>query len=460
VLLSSVLLWTAVLPSAKAQGDKLDEDLLASKRPSGLHGHAHLFPPKSHPYGQSYSEWSGAWWRWAYSFPAGEDTSPVQDPTGNLAHLGQSGRVWFLAGTFGGNEPVTRTVTVPAGRALFFPIINALWINVPELGDNPWSDEQRDFARSIIAPFIDNAFNLSCTIDGVEIERLKRYRTATPDGEEYMVTLPEGNQFGLPPGTYGPSIDDGIYLMLKPLSPGEHTIHFTAASEGSALGPAALDVTYHLNVVRPARVFPPQSHPYGMSYADWLGTYWRWYYGGADPAQSKVGRVQLMPIPNGELVSGTGTPDDPALLRGKLEITLPPGTPFVLPAFAWIGERYDGYPAEPDDLPVADDVLLAGVHPNMTVDGLPVLTDANKEAYYVPPTPFDPIVVYPAPSSYGSVAAIFFQSAGIVTHPLPPGRHEIRLYEPYIIPAGAYAPLPDGFGVIYDNTWIVTVSKE
>jgi hypothetical protein len=130
----------------------------------------------------------------------------------------------------------------------------------------------------------------------------------------------------------------------------------------------------------------------------------------------------------------------------------------VLPAFAWIGERYDGYPAEPDDIPVVDDVLLSSVQPNMTINGLPVLTDANEEAHYVSTTPFDPIVVYPAPSSYGSVAALFYQSCGIVARPLPPGKHVIHLYEPYIIAAGAYPPLPDGFGVIYDNTWIVTVS--
>ena len=41
--------------------------------------------------------------------------------------------------------------------------------------------------------------------------------------------------------------------------------------------------------------------------------------------------------------------------------------------------------------------------------------------------------------------------------PLPVGVHVIHLYEPYIIPAGAYPPIPDGFGLIFDNTWTVTV---
>jgi hypothetical protein len=61
-----------------------------------------------------------------------------------------------------------------------------------------------------------------------------------------MVYLPENDvwnlwTYGLPvPGIYGPSIQDGIYLMLAPLSKGQHTIHFTAGT--------FLDVTYHLTV--------------------------------------------------------------------------------------------------------------------------------------------------------------------------------------------------------------------
>jgi hypothetical protein len=213
---------------------------------AGRNPNAGILPVDSNPYGKSYGEWSGAWWRWAYSIPA--DVNPVSDTTGEFAAVGQSGPVWFLAGNFGGTT--VRTATAPAGKGLFFPIINTLWINIPELGDDPWSDEQRAFARSVIAPFVDNAFDLSCTIDGVTVANIESYRAVTPDGSEYFVTLPEGNITGgfLAPGTYGPCVDDGIYLMLAPLKPGLHTIRITAASAGSALGDFALDVTYNLTV--------------------------------------------------------------------------------------------------------------------------------------------------------------------------------------------------------------------
>ncbi|MER7758707.1 hypothetical protein [Streptomyces sp. NPDC097619] len=63
---------------------------------------------------------SQRWWRWADSAP--EDRSPVRDRTGEHAGWNQPGDVWFLAGTYGGR--VVRRCAVPAGRRLFFPVLN------------------------------------------------------------------------------------------------------------------------------------------------------------------------------------------------------------------------------------------------------------------------------------------------------------------------------------------------
>jgi len=60
-----------------------------------------------------------------------------------------------------------------------------------------------------------------------------------------MMTFPENNIWGIPAGTYGPTVDDGVYLMLAPLSAGAHTIHFTVAAPD---GTFSLDVTYNLTV--------------------------------------------------------------------------------------------------------------------------------------------------------------------------------------------------------------------
>ncbi len=200
-------------------------------------------------------------------------------------------------------------------------------------------------------------------------------------------------------------------------------------------------------------VSPPQSNAYGNTLTGWMTTYLRWMYSGADPAQSIVGHVKMLPLPAGAYVSGDGTLDSPALYVGQLEITLPPGTPFVLPLGIWTVERYEGYPGVPDDLPIPDGAFLAGVSPSLIMDGKEIVSDSNKAARYVPLTTFDPIVVYPTPSSYGSVAAVAFQGYGIVSQPLSVGTHVIHLYEPYLIEGPPYT-----IGVIYDNTWIVKVT--
>ena len=164
----------------------------------------------------------------------------------------------------------------------------------------------------------------------------------------------------------------------------------------------------------------------------------------------------MMPLPAGALISGTGVAADPALYRGSLEITVKPGTPFVLPLFAWVGERYNT--GQPDDPPMSNEVMLSSLNPMLTIDGRTVITSANQAQFYVPPTYFPEMVVYPTPSSYGSIGALFYQSIGFVSPPLAVGTHVIHLYETDIVPPGAYPLFGDaGLGIIYDNTWTIKV---
>ncbi len=403
-----------------------------------------IAPMTSKPHGLAYGEWSGVWWQWAYSFP--DSINPVSDTNGTWAAMGQNfGSMWLLAGSWG--KTVERTVTIPTGKSLLFPLANQFWVNLPDYGDNPWSPEQEAFARGLLAGLMDDIAAMSCEIDGYEVKDVAAYRFVTPPGKEYMLTLPENNLWGIPAGTYGPCVDDGYWLIVSPLKAGEHTIHIAANNAG---GTWTLDVTYHLTVVGAPDIVPPSSVFEGKTLAQWLETYWRWFYGG-EPASGKVGSVQLLPLPSSALMDGLGTPDDPALYRGTLELTLPKDTPFVLPAYAWVGERYVGYPAVPDDAAFPDQMLWDGVSPYLTIDGTTVISDANEKDFYVGYTAFDPIVNYATPTSYNSVAAVYFQGVGMVGGGLKPGTHVIRLYEPYIIPGY--------WGIIYDNTWVITVPK-
>jgi hypothetical protein len=101
---------------------------------------------------------------------------------------------------------------------------------------------------------MDAAFNLSVTVDGEPIKKFSkleekfRVRSAV-----FEVTVPEGGL--IPAGIYSPAVDDGFYVMLKPLAVGAHTLHFTGSSPGCDYAPTgfhvdpfSVDVTYHLTI--------------------------------------------------------------------------------------------------------------------------------------------------------------------------------------------------------------------
>lgn len=195
------------------------------------------------------------------------------------------------------------------------------------------------------------------------------------------------------------------------------------------------------------RIAPPVSNAYGKTLTEWLTTYWQWSLSTAqDLSQSIVGHVQLMPLPSEDFLGGTGTSDDPYVFAGELAITIRPGTPFVLPLLTLYGERYND--GTPDDNPA--DFSGTTMSATLTIDGRTVLSPANDSAFTVPTTFFHPAVVYPEPTGYNSVAAIWFQSLGIVSPPLPVGVHVIHL--------DGTLDVPGFFVETFDNTWTVTVS--
>src|SRR5262249_45679568 len=77
-----------------------------------------VVPPGKRYAGKSYAEWSAEWSKWALSLPT--DHHPLFDTAD--CGTAQSGKVWFLGGTFTGN-PATRSCTIPEGKALLFPIL-------------------------------------------------------------------------------------------------------------------------------------------------------------------------------------------------------------------------------------------------------------------------------------------------------------------------------------------------
>jgi hypothetical protein len=140
-----------------------------------------------------------------------------------------------------------RTCAVPEGKVLFFPVINSVNIDTPNVcGQGPDRIPVEEL-RALSAAFIDGATNLLVEVDGEPIKKLQRVQSKV-----FEVALPEDNVFddpcasfgGVPAGIYSPAVDDGIYVKLKPLEAGDHTLHIHSES-----GSFVLDVTYDLTVV-------------------------------------------------------------------------------------------------------------------------------------------------------------------------------------------------------------------
>ena len=170
---------------------------------------------------------------------APDEENPVNDLTGSNCAVGQRGAVWFLAGGFGSTK-VRRVCTVPAGRALFFPVINmAYW---PRRGNTAYTCPQ---AKAAAAVNNDAALDLFAEIDGVAIEQIKQHRVSSEECFDIFSRVsPERRSYnGYPAAT------DGYWLLVQPLSKSRHVLRFGGRySSSSAYGRMLQDIEYELVV--------------------------------------------------------------------------------------------------------------------------------------------------------------------------------------------------------------------
>lgn len=210
-----------------------------------------LIPVERSPFGTSYGDWAATWWQWALAIPAGPG-HPLFDETGVDCGVGQSGPVFFLGGVFNVSGSAVRDCTVPARKHLFLPIVNVECSNVEGNGNDGAA------LRACADFFASLARDLVLELDGASFTNLTSFRTLSP---AFGFALPDGNLFQLfgvdaPAGTcskdgMGICVDylsagDGFYVMLAPLSAGQHTLHFRGTF-GDPIN-FTTDVTYHLTI--------------------------------------------------------------------------------------------------------------------------------------------------------------------------------------------------------------------
>ena len=217
-----------------------------------------VYPPGSNPLGVTYGEWTARWWQWLLSIPG--PVNPNLDTTGANCAQGQSGPVWFLAGRFSSGPRTVRACTVPENKLILLPIAN-VWFGDgvndcngmgplrpdPKLPNCPPMFAPVDFNKpngwspvtSLVAGWENNPpLPLELTVDGIPLQDPLAYRALAP---QFSYKLPRNSLNGNPAGTYGPSGSDGYWVMLAPLQPGRHTIHFRT-------GDGFQDILYNIRV--------------------------------------------------------------------------------------------------------------------------------------------------------------------------------------------------------------------
>jgi hypothetical protein len=198
---------------------------------------AGVFSVNDKPYGLSYAEWTAKWWKWALEIPS--NLNPITDKTGANCAQNQSGPVWFLTGSNGAN--LIRNCVIPSGKALLFGPFNS------ECSTAEDSTLKTEAQLRSCAINQDVGGLAQATVDGVALRSLDSYKVQSP---LFSFTYPKDNIFGAPPGpTQG--VSDGVWVFLKPLPPGNHTIHqrgIVLANPTTGSTSFASEATYNLVV--------------------------------------------------------------------------------------------------------------------------------------------------------------------------------------------------------------------
>lgn len=196
-----------------------------------------VFARGDRPYCESYGFWTAKWWQWALECP--RSTNPLLDKTGAHSHTNQSGDVWFLAGKFGSeNKDIPhRTCTIPAAKAVLFPILNCE-ANSLEYPTLVTEDDLIDH----VSKDVDSIVLRNCFLNG---KRLEPERVQS-DPKIFELTIPVDNSLGLERTGKTRAAADGFWVFLKPMSTGHLSLHFEGSCENGRLHSGA---NYSINIL-------------------------------------------------------------------------------------------------------------------------------------------------------------------------------------------------------------------
>ncbi len=197
---------------------------------------AAVIPPTSPYAGKTLYQWSADWWTTFLEAPHLGNPLSSTDPngTGLEAINDPSSPVFFLTGisdTTGGAQ--NRSVRIPENQAIFFPLVN--FFN---------TDSTVTLQDLCAASNIDSSKDLFATLDGVSIggdlSSQRQNCSTQPDSGSFNVKALPGNELQYLADSANVSlpednlfVSDGYWLMLTPLTAGQHTITFGGTLSGT-----------------------------------------------------------------------------------------------------------------------------------------------------------------------------------------------------------------------------------
>lgn len=386
-----------------------------------------VIPPNETYGGFTYAEWSAKWWQWAVSLPI--DQNPFFDEGGcaNGAN-GQSGDVWFLTGVINVSGVAERSCTVPQGKALFFPLVN-VECSTLEVGTD-WYGANEAELRACAKGFADGYTEVYCELDGKPVRNLEKFRVQSP---MFPLTAPENNVLWVASDTGYPvtgfSVSDGYWLMLAPLSAGQHTIRF-----GGGADTFHLKITYHLTVEGtvgpPPKVVPPKARYEGRTYSEWSAAWWQWAVSlpiDQNPFFDQGGCVNGANGQSGKVWFLTGVINESGV--ADRTCTVPQGKAIFFPVVnvecSTLEVGTEWFRPDPAELPACAAAFADGYTEKFCeVDGVAV---RNLAQYRVPSAVFP--LTAPEDNVLGAPAGSGFAASDgywIMLPPLPVGEHTIR----------------------------------
>lgn len=209
--------------------------LLATLASGATQARAAILAPGDSYAGRTYNDWQVVFWQTGFATPIVGGDHPFF--SGGV--LGEVDGVVMLTGVVG---VATLDLTISENTAILFPILNiesSVFEAPPFHGD----DEASLTANSVA--LLDQTSGLFAEIDGAPVADLTPFRFISP-----LFTwgpVPANNIVGAPAGTTSDAVDAGYYLLLTPLSVGNHTIRF-GGDFGGPLSGFSIDTTYNITV--------------------------------------------------------------------------------------------------------------------------------------------------------------------------------------------------------------------